>query len=174
MNARIGKRHMRKDRFSTHVLIAASAFALGACSSINPGHVGKFNFEGKVTDQAGKPVPNAWVKVRGWETLTDANGKWQETQVVDCGTLRDHMDSYEENDAVLVTAEKFEPSEEKFIVKHPGWFQSCTSEQTIVLDSVLKPEGSEPKATVETTKPTPPRETPAPEQSKKKVGGYSL
>ncbi|MBI3543897.1 MAG: carboxypeptidase regulatory-like domain-containing protein [Deltaproteobacteria bacterium] len=61
---------------SARVLLLASAFAAVSCANINPGHMGKFTFQGIVKDAAGKPVPNAWVKVRGWETLTDAAGKW--------------------------------------------------------------------------------------------------
>lgn len=167
---------MLLHRFQPYALIAASAFVFG-CSSINPVHLGKFTFTGDVKDEAGKPVPNAWVKVRGWETLTDASGKWQQIQVVDCGTLREHMDSYEENDAILVAAEGFQPSEEKFIVKHPGYFQSCQAEQTIAFDTVLHPLSAEQKANKEAGKKiSPPRESeiPWPIDTKKKKGKFSI
>ena len=159
-------------RYTAYILIGIAAALLPACANLNPSHLSKFTFEGKVTDTSGKPIPNAWVKVRGWETLTDANGKWRQEQVVNCGTLREHMDSFEENDAILITATGYESSEEKFIVKHPGWFQSCTPEQTVALNTTLEPENVEKKISREAAKKVPtPKESPAlplPDANKKK------
>jgi hypothetical protein len=43
-------------------------------------------------------------------------------------------------------------------VKHPGYFQSCSAEQTVHFDTVLAPEGSEVKASKEAAKKiNPPR-----------------
>ncbi|MBI3557036.1 MAG: carboxypeptidase regulatory-like domain-containing protein [Deltaproteobacteria bacterium] len=156
----------------SHVLISLS-FLVSACSNLSPAHLGRFTFEGLVKDEAGKPIPHAWVKVRGWETLSDANGKWREVQVVDCGTLTEHVESYEENDEVLITADGFRPKEEKFIVKHPGYFQSCNPEQVVHFDSVLTSRGAEVQAPeTPTKKPNPPSEqAPAPKNTK---GSYSI
>ena len=160
------------DRIKTYILIIASVSA-SACSSMSPAHYGRFTFEGTVKDQNGKPVPHAWVKVRGWETLSDLDGKWTQVQVVHCGTIADHVESYEENDEILVTADGFGSKEEKFVVKHPGYFQSCTAEQTIHFDSVLVAVGTE---TLETKVPArqkmAPSERPAAPKSTK--GSYSL
>jgi hypothetical protein len=173
---------MLDHRDTAHALtIAAASLLACACSAMSPGHVGRYTFQGKVTNEAGAPVPNAWVKVRGWETLTDAQGKWQQVQVVDCGTLREHMDSFEENDAVLVAAEGYQSNEEKFVVKHPGWFQSCTPEQVVILDTVLKPESPAVKANrAESKNINPPKESPnlpfpgGEEHKATRKGGYTL
>lgn len=169
--------------YKSLVLTAAVAFCVASCSSLNPVHLGKFTFEGTVKDADGKPVPNAWVKVRGWETLSDVQGKWKQEQVVDCGTLREHVDSYEEHDAIIVEAKGFAPSEEKFMVKHPGWFQSCEAEQRLVFDTVLDSQSADKTRNERAAKPkAPPQESPAipmPEerpvkQSKASKGKYTL
>lgn len=131
-------------RYKPYILIAI-VFALNACSgmSLNPTHEAKFTFQGKVLDEQGRPVRGAWVKVRGWETLTDEKGQWREEQVVNCGALKDHSDSFEENDAVLVVKEGYAASEEKFIVHHPGWFSGCQPEQVIAFETVLRAESPE-------------------------------
>jgi hypothetical protein len=147
-------------RYKSSVLIALSVFAVSACGTLSPTHEGKFTFRGRVTTPDGKPIPNAWVKVRGWETLTDASGKWTQVQIVHCGTEREHPGSFDESDQILITATGFESSEEKFLVKHPAYFVSCESEQTIAFDTVLKPEDSEKKANREASK-----FKPAPEPS---------
>lgn len=130
-------------RNPAYFLIALAALLMPGCASMSPNHYGKFHFKGTVKDADGKPVPNAWVKIKGWETLTNAQGQWQQEQVLHCGTLKEHMDSYEENDQILVMAEGFEPQEERFIVKHPGYFQSCQAEQTLAFDTVLQRQSDE-------------------------------
>ncbi len=162
------------DRNKTYLVIVLSAF-VSACSSMAPTHLGKFTFEGTVKDAAGQPVPHAWIKVRGWETLSDASGKWSQVQVVDCGTLAEHVETFEENDAVLVTADGFRSQEEKFVVKHPGYFQSCTPEQTLRFETVLtSASGVVESAAAKTTEPKkkPPRRA-APASTSTK-GSYSL
>jgi hypothetical protein len=124
------------------------AVLLGAgCAALSPNHYAKFVFKGKVMSPDGKPIANAWVKVRGWETLTNEKGEWVQEQVLHCGSLREHMSSYDEQDVVLVTAEGFKSSEENFKVKHPGWFYSCEPDQTVILNTQL--------ASIETTKEEP-------------------
>ncbi|MBI3543898.1 MAG: hypothetical protein HY075_11555 [Deltaproteobacteria bacterium] len=101
--------------------------------------------------------------------------------MVNCGTIREHVDSFEENDAVLVAADGYQPSEEKFIVKHPGWFQSCNPEQTIIFETVLNTITPEEKKNKELGKKSVvPKESPnlpwPNERSNKKgkKGAYSL
>lgn len=138
---------MRVHRQQFGSLIVGSSFfvlalSVAGCSgfTIAPSHVAKYTFQGKVTDPKGKPVPNARVKVRGWETLTDAQGRWKQDQVVNCGALKDHSGGFEENDAILVDAPGFEPLEESFKVKHPAWFLGCgRDEAAVVFETVLQP-----------------------------------
>lgn len=115
-------------------------FGISGCSglALNPVHMGKFIFQGKVVDESGVPIPGAWVKVRGWETLTDAQGRWRQEQVVDCGAMREHMGSYDENDEILVEARGYESSTKNFVVRHPAYFGSCDPDQTVAFDMILK------------------------------------
>ena len=133
---------MHLHHFKAYVLIAAAA-AVSACASMSPSHFAKFTFQEKVVDVSGKPVPNAWVKVRGWETLTDAEGRWKQVQVLHCGAMTEHPDSFTESDAILVAATGFVSAEEPFSVKHPTWFASCEPEQIVAFETVLKPENAE-------------------------------
>ena len=112
---------------------------------MSPSHYAKFTFQGKVVDDAGKPVANAWVKVRGWETLTDADGRWKQIQVLHCGAKTEHPESFTESDAILVTAAGFAAAEEPFSVKHPTWFASCEPEQIVAFETVLKTQSTEQK-----------------------------
>lgn len=156
-------------RYKSHVLVLAALALAPACSSLQPSHYGKFTFQGVVKDTAGKPVPNAWVKVRGWETLTDAQGRWKQEQIVHCGALREDMSGKDSADAILVTAKGYEPFEEKFVVKHPAWFNSCEPETTIAFDAVMQSETKERKENREADKfkPRPETEIPWPEEPKK-------
>ncbi len=131
-------------RYKSYFLITSALFVT-ACSSMQPSHYGKFVFQGTVKDEAGQPVANAWVKVRGWETLTDTKGRWKQEQVLHCGALRDEMSGKDSADTVLVVAQGFEPLEEKFIVKHPAWFGDCEPERTIAFESVLLKEPKDVK-----------------------------
>lgn len=115
---------------------------LPGCSALEPVHEGKWTFSGTVKNEQGKPIPNAWVKVRGWETLTGADGRWIQEQIISCGALADHIDNYEENDAVLIMAKGYDASEEKFIVRHPAFFQSCDPEKKLAFNTVLTKESS--------------------------------
>jgi hypothetical protein len=119
-------------------LLASSMLAV-ACSgtTLNPTHYGKYEFEGQVKTEEGKPVAGAWVKVRNWETLTDEQGHWKEEQILHCGAITDQMSGFDEEDAVLVTAPGYVTKEEKFKVLHPAWFGSCKSEEKIVFETVL-------------------------------------
>lgn len=184
---------MLSHHHAAYALIVLGLVALPACGGVrlNPVHEGKFTFEGMVRDENGKPVPNAWVKVRGWETLSDAKGHWRQEQVVNCGALHDHPGSYDENDDVLIEAPGFVMAEEHFLVKHPAFFQSCEPEQKIVFDTVLQPvppashyAGQTPHARQapprpeQKSTPLPPPsedETPAaPETRNNNTRGYSL
>ncbi|MEW6057266.1 MAG: hypothetical protein AB1540_11710 [Bdellovibrionota bacterium] len=168
-------------RYKPYFLMALIAF----CSScgglaLSPNHHAKFTFQGKVVTETGLPVPNAWVKVRGWETLTDSQGRWKQEQVVKCGALREHPSSHVEEDAVLVTAPGFEPAEESFDVKHPAWFSSCEADQVLAFETVLKPEGSETEQNRDATKFKERKESPAipwpdpKSQAKKKNSGKGI
>lgn len=128
-----------------------------SCSGINlnPVHEAKFTFEGKVVDFQGNPVPKAWVKVRGWETLTNNEGRWHQDQLVHCGALREHPDSFDEADAVLVSKNGYESVEEKFLVKHPRWFADCLPEQKIVFETKLAKLTEKPAPTFKQSEPRP-------------------
>jgi len=145
---------MLSHRLKSSLSVLIVAFATTACTGmlLSPTHLGKYTFKGTVTDQSGKPVPNAWVKVRGWETLTNAEGRWEQVQVVNCGALREHPTSFTENDAILVTAKGYKPAEENFVVKHPSYFESCEPEQTVAFDVKLRAEGIEEYQNREATK----------------------
>lgn len=155
-------------RYKSYFLVAAVMGTLSACAGLQPSHYGKYTFQGTVKDETGKPVPNAIVKVRGWETLTDAQGRWKQEQVVKCGALRDEMGGKEAADAVLVAATGFEPVEEKFTVKHPAWFNSCEPEQTIAFETVLPRESKERKESREADQFKPREESTIPWPSNKK------
>ena len=156
-------------RYKSYFLIAATGLLASACAGLQPSHYAKFMFSGVVKDEQGKPVPNAWVKIRGWETLTDPQGRWKQEQVLHCGALKDKMSDYEENDSILVMAKGFEPLEEDFKVKHPGWFQSCETAQNLAFEMTLKPESKERKENREADKFVPRKEKviPWPEDPKK-------
>lgn len=163
-------------RYKSFVLVGV-IFLMGAgCSGLQPSHYGKFVFQGTVKDPEGKPVPNAWVKVRGWETLTDNQGRWKQEHVLHCGALRDEMGGKDKADAVLVTAKGFEPHEEGFVVKHAAWFSSCEPETTIAFEVALQRESKERKDSREadTFKPRPETEIPWPEEKKGRPRGTSL
>lgn len=157
-------------RYKSYILVMLAGLVVSACAGLQPSHYGKFLFQGVVKDEQGKPVPQAWVKVRGWETMTDAQGRWKQEQILHCGALRDKMSDFEENDSLLVTATGYEPAEEDFIVKHAGWFQSCEPPKAIVIETVLKRESTERKENREADefKPRQEKEIPWPEESKKR------
>jgi hypothetical protein len=161
--------HRDKSRILSTAFAVVAGALVSACATFDPVHEGKFVFQGIVKDEQGKPVPNAWVKVRGWETLTDAQGKWRQEQVVHCGTLKEHMSGFEENDALLVSLEGFAPSEEKFFVKHPAYFESCQAEQNLAFDTTLVREEIEKKQTHEVTKIKPKEDPPTIPWSKEKT-----
>jgi hypothetical protein len=108
-------------------------------------------------------VANALVKVRGWETFTDSDGKWREEQLVECGALHDHMSSFDEGDQVLIEAPGFVSAEEDFTVSHPAWFHGCERDETVIaLETVLQPVGAVKPREKVFAKPAP---TPAPESA---------
>lgn len=157
------------NRYKSHVLIAASLLAT-ACATLNPNHEGRYVFEGTVKTKEGIPVPNAWVKVRGWETMTDAKGKWRQEQIVHCGAKRESMGNYDENDTILIEAQGFESYEEKFVVKHPSWFASCKPDETLAFETVLQPLSGEKRAAKEATLPDRKEEKTIPWGGKSKKG----
>src|SRR5437899_258258 len=93
------------------VLSTAASLALCTACALSPTHEAKYTFEGKVTDSSGKPLADAWVKVRGWETLTDAGGKWREEIVLDCGARHDDLTGADEKDQILVMKDGYKSSE---------------------------------------------------------------
>lgn len=116
-----------------------------ACSgvSFSPSHVGHYTFSGLVTDSEGKPIKDATVKVLGWETLSDAQGRWREDILVDCGASRDTMSAFVEKNVILVYANGFEPSEHGYDVERAAWFGSCPNErQEYAFNSVLRKQGT--------------------------------
>ena len=149
-----------------------TAWAVSACSgsTLNPVHEGKYTFQGRVTSEESKPIPNAWVKVRGWETVTDNDGRWKQDQIVECGTMREHMESHDEADDLLISATGFEQHEERFFVKHPGWFKSCQAEQTFAFDTVLLRDASKSQPKPESS----PIPWPKDQNSKKRPKGTYL
>lgn len=155
-------------RYKSYFLTAAVAALVSGCAGLSPSHYGKYSFTGTVKDESGKPVPNAIVKVRGWETLTDEQGRWKQEQLVKCGALRDEMSGKDAADAVLVVAKGFEPVEEDFVVKHPAWFNSCEPEQTIAFETVLPRESKERKESREADQFKPREEATIPWPSDKK------
>jgi hypothetical protein len=171
---------MRVYRYKPYILVAGISAALAGCSTMQPSHYAKFTFQGKVSSPDGKPVANAWVKVRGWETLTGPDGRWHQEQIVHCGAMNEHSGGYDESDAILVTAEGFTSAEENFSVKHPGWFQSCNPDQVVAFETVLQPEGMEQGEASEAKKfkPRNPPVVPWPQDRRKAKtpgkGTYSL
>ncbi len=136
---------MSKHRNATRLILSLTAMvAVTACSggTLNPSHYGKYEFEGTVKTTDGKPVSGAWVKVREWQTVTDENGRWKQEHLVHCGAMKDEVSGFEEQDAILVTKEGFASTEERFVVKHPAWFNSCKPDQKLLFETVLAPVGA--------------------------------
>ncbi len=155
---------MQKNNFRTKFIIATFFTSFGflaGCSSFQPSHTGRYSFEGTVKDESGKPLKDVWVKILGWETATNSSGKWEQVHVVKCGALREHMESHDEQDSILLYKDGFDSKEEKFNVNHPSWFQSCEKDSRMEYDTVLKRStASVTKAEPSDEPKKPPKEAP--------------
>ncbi len=116
-----------------------------SCSGLQPAHTGLFDFQGTVFTVYNKPIEGAVVKVLGWETLTNHEGRWSMQHVVACGALREHPSSYSENNNILITQDGYSAVEENFLIVHPAWFQSCQAQQTLAFETILKSVANAPK-----------------------------
>ncbi|GEM_PF-1566096 len=108
------------------LLLGLFASLIG-CSgaALNPAHIGHYTFSGTVVDSNQKPVPNARVKVLGWETLTDERGQWRQEQLVECGASRETMSSHKKSEGVLVVADGFNSVDHPYEIERAAWFESC-------------------------------------------------
>ena len=129
---------MDKMKLIKKILILSLFAGTSACSVLSPNLVGKFNFKGRVTDEDGNPISNAWVKIRGWETLTNKNGEWEFIQLIACGSLKDELDNKQVRDLLLIDAVGFERREETYFITRAAWFESCAEETNLVFNSKLQ------------------------------------
>jgi hypothetical protein len=129
---------MEKMKTIKKIFILSLLVGTSACSVLSPNLVGKFNFKGKVVGEDDLPVSNAWIKIRGWETLTDKNGEWQLSQLIACGSLKDEMNNKQVRDSLLVDAVGFERLEEPYFITRASWFESCAEETNLIFNSKLK------------------------------------